>query len=261
MTLVHTTMGDVGEMRRTADQLANLANEVPSLKRYAELAEMACALTREEDFTLPSPAARDDLHAMIDQGVTFVRTCAPRSMIGWGAIGGYCARALNIVHRHDEALSLCDDVLRHLDDSDLDYVALYLNLQLERCVALAHTGKAEQARAELDALLKRHQESTNPLTHGRLREAYARVFAAIGDWRAFREQLERARHWYEQTTSAPLFARIEALRNLDPTFSLGSARAPTATLRTSPAQLGVRLPREEEIAARGTEDEPPKRRP
>ncbi len=241
LILVHTTMGDMAEMRRVADRLQTLAQDVPSLKRYAEFAELAFQLTAEEDFVeIASDSARAErvLHSL-REAVTMLDAQAPRSMAGWGAIGGYCARALNLLGRYGEAKQLAERLLSDLDASDRMFVAMFLNLELERAVADAHLGDRAGAKRQLDALSELHKHSDNPLTRGRLHEAYARVAASQGAWDDFRHQLAQVRAWYAPTGSASLIARVEAMRALDPAEHKRSGRGAATTIRETAESLGV----------------------
>jgi hypothetical protein len=221
MILVYTTIGDVIEMRRVAGRLTAFAREVPSLARYAELAELAIEFTEldrgaDEQSAQELTAAVDRLvlrqHERIDR-------IEPRSFIGWGALWGYYARMLNIVGRHADARDACLRTLAHLGPEDRPFVALFLNLELELAVAEAGLGEHDAARGRLDELLAYHAASDNPLTRGRLHEAYTRVSALTQNWKSYRHHLEQTRSWYRGTGTPALISRVTALEALEPRVS------------------------------------------
>jgi hypothetical protein len=118
--------------------------------------------------------------------------------------------------RHAEAKALCERALSQLTEADRPFVTLFLNIEIELACADAGLGAGAQAQARMQALSTYHAESDNPLTHGRIHEAYVRIHARAGEWPAFREHLDAMRSWYNRTGTAALIARVERLRALDP---------------------------------------------
>jgi hypothetical protein len=116
---------------------------------------------------------------------------------------------------------------------------LFLNIELEIANADAGLGAFDQARARLNEIRNYHAASENPLTRGRIHEAYVRVAARAEDWPAFREHLDAMRSWYSRTGAASLIARAERLRTLDPVPSnrpgAGTSLAPRALVKAVPA--------------------------
>jgi tetratricopeptide (TPR) repeat protein len=143
----------------------------------------------------------------------------PRSFIGWAAVSGYLARALNMLGRHDEARSACEATLAHLGPEDRPFVALFLNLEVELAVAEAGIGDFDAARRRLDDLLVYHGSSDNPLTRGRLHEAYARAAASAKEWNTYRHHLAETRSWYRGTGTPALIARVAMIEALEPRTS------------------------------------------
>lgn len=236
LLLVHTATGDVAEMRRVVDRLRALSREAPSLNWYVEFAEFALMLTVEERFTVEAAGGRiERLSTLVAEAMGRIRRRPARSFIGWGAGHGYCARALNMLGRPSEAKAVCEDALRHMDENDRPFVALYLGVELELIVADASLGLLDLARSRLAALKDFHKGSDNPLTQGRMHEAAARVAAATGNWDEFRRQLEHTRVWYQLTQSAALVGRVEALRALDPAHSASAGRIAPSTQRLTRA--------------------------
>jgi hypothetical protein len=221
LILVHTQIGDVTEMVRISDRLNALAPEYPSLQLYSRLASMALTLVREDDGALqvdPSTPTASIESTILDV-LAVVDAEPPRSFIGWGATCGFCARAMNYIGKHAEAKALCERALAQLTEADRPFVTLFLNLEIELAAADAGLGAVAEAQARMHELRNFHAASDNPLTRGRIHEAYVRLYARIGDWDAFREHLDAMRSWYTRTGTASLIARVERLRVLDPVQS------------------------------------------
>jgi hypothetical protein len=221
MILAYTTVGDVVELRRVAERLRALAPSVPSLARYAQLAELALDYVRwiavePASLTVEASDNRKNAEAFVERAAPLIESAEPRSFIGWGATCGYLARALNALDHYAQARAVCEKALATLDAEDRAFVALFLDLELELAVAEAGLGEHQASRQRLEALLLRHADSDNPLTHGRLHEAYARSAALAPDWAAFRHQLAEARRWYRSTGTPALLARVDALARLEP---------------------------------------------
>lgn len=244
MILVHTTMCDVVEMRRVVDRLNELSRAHPSLARYARMAELALVLARDDE--LADRGQRGDGtatgRALVD-ALELLQREAPRSFIGWGAVCGYVARALNLLERHAEAKACAEQALSHLRPEDRPFVALFLNVEIELALANAALGNHTEARRQMDDLLAFHHASDNPLTRGRLHVAFAQVAARAGDWTTFRHHAEEARGWFQSTGASVLIARVDRLRALDPARSNPPPRPSNAPLEPRDIQLTRDEPR------------------
>ncbi|HEX2675380.1 MAG TPA: AAA family ATPase [Polyangiales bacterium] len=261
MILVHATIGDVIEMRRVSDRLAVLSKKYPSLALHAKFSEFAVTHARDLDESVErSPAVREAMNHMVQDVLVLFDAQAPRSFVGWAATGGYIARSLNVLERHRDAKELADRVLSHMEPGDRAFVALYLGVEIERAVAEAGLGDSAGAKRRLDELLEFHKHSDNPLTRGRLHEAYARVAAHAEDWPNFRHHLAETRSWFRGTGTPVLLARVDRLQALDPHRSVPpAAREGMPTLRGAgrdqrstapPAQSGTAAidPNTEDVA-------------
>jgi serine/threonine protein kinase len=208
-----TAMSDAAGMRAVAQRLGELAETTPSLARYAELAVMARELTRADLLVLGTKQleASSEFFGIMDRAMTMCLAYEPRELIGWAATLGFCARALNITGRHADALRCCERVRQHMQPEDRMFVALFLAAEVELAVALAGTGKVDEAHAQLDELLKLHATSDNPLTRGRIHEAVARVALITGERDVFTHHLVETRSWFRNTGTPALVARSEAL--------------------------------------------------
>lgn len=248
LILAYTTIGDLVEMKRIADRIRTLARTAPSLKLYLSLSEIALEMVRLDrpDLELRDLSRMDGLDAIIAHVERILETHAPRSFIGWGAVHGYLARALNRLGRHEQARVWCQRALSELTEEDREFVVLFLNVEIELAVAEAGLGHCERAMAQLDALLACHQASTNPLTHGLLHEAYARVAAMAADWERFHHHLAETRIWFGATRNPVLIARLQLLTALE----RRPATAAHAALG-SDADAEADVPTQMEMAASG----------
>jgi hypothetical protein len=235
LILAYSTIGDVVELQRVHDRLVSLSASTPSLALHAKLCALVTGVKRVENPGLQmSESAHidflNDLDRQLDELVTAL---PPRSFVGWGAAYGYGAAAMNRRGLYQRALDLSEHALAELTEEDLEFVALYLNVEIEHAIARAGLGDPPKAMAELERLMARHHASTNPLTRGRLHEAYARVAALAEDWQTFRHHTAEARNWFRSTRTPALIARAEALTLLGPTSPSSSPGGPTATTATA----------------------------
>jgi hypothetical protein len=122
---------------------------------------------------------------------------------------------------------MCERTLSQLTAADRPFVTLFLNIELELAGAEAGLGQLAEAQARLHEIRSFHAASDNPLTRGRIHEAFARVAVHAQDWPTFREHLDAMRSWYTRTSSAALVARVDRLRLLDPIQSNRPAPATT----------------------------------
>jgi hypothetical protein len=248
LILVYATVGDVIELRRVAERLAVLTRNAPSLARVAELASLALELIHADRAEGESEAAAQvgSHERVVQRARALLAMGEPRSFIGWGATAGYLARGLNMLGRHAEARDACAATLAHLGPEDRPFVALFLNLELELAVAEAGLGDFDAARRRLDELLAYHSGSDNPLTRGRLHEAYVRAAASAADWQTYRHHLEETRSWYRGTGTPALIARLAVLEALEPPISGPPRRSSDAPVDTTLARPRGTDPRSSE---------------
>jgi hypothetical protein len=233
LILVYTQIGDVTEMVRISDRLDVLAQTNPSLALHARLARLALTLVREDDggLQIDSDTPNAAIQGMLQGVLAVLDAEPPRSFIGWGAVCGFSARALNYAGRHAEAKALCERSLLQLTAADRPFVTLFLNIELELAAADAGLGAIAKAQVRMHEINNYHANSDNPLTRGRIHEAYVRVCARAEDWPGFREHLDAMRGWYNRSGTASLIARVERLRALDP---VQSNRPGVGTTETRP---------------------------
>ena len=186
-------------LRRAGEQLQALAERVPSLARYAELAALSYRAYRNE------PGAVDDYAQWL---------CAlpPRSFNGWTSAIAMLGSFLCQRGAHARARELCGWALSQLSPRDLEYTALTLNLQVQHALALSGLGEAQAALAELDALLARRRADAGPYTLGFLHEQIARVAALADEQARVRDHVIETARCYGATGNASLIAIAARLR-------------------------------------------------
>jgi hypothetical protein len=106
---------------------------------------------------------------------------------------------------------MIDPILVHLTDADRDFVSLFLNVDIQRALAEAHTNSAEAGLAIVDGLLQRFAGCDHPLTLGLLHEARARILFAAGRVADYEKDLAETERWFRGTGTPILIARCEAL--------------------------------------------------
>src|SRR5262249_26466876 len=132
--------GDTIAARRSWEQLARRAQDVPSLAGYAELAHAGYL------------SLRGALPEAIDRFEKALPEFPIRKRVLWLAARGYLAQALNRNGEHARAKLLLTEALAQLDPDD---AAHGLSLEPKRQLALAEAGLGNHAEAVrmLDALL------------------------------------------------------------------------------------------------------------
>ena len=201
LTLVYGVVSDMVSQTRVAHRLEILSRSVPSMKLHARLARDCLALSRHEPTYTAMTAAE-------------YRTHAPRSYIGWGAMMAYLARGYNEIGKHAEAKAVCEDTLAHLTEADREYVAHFLNLDLQLAIADAGLGRVADATERIDGLLRRFEPTEHPLALGLLHEARARISWAAGSKQDYERSLAEMERWFLPTGTPFLISMCRRLSEL-----------------------------------------------
>lgn len=241
MLVPYGIFGDMLAARRMADRLSSLSDAHPHLRMYAHLAIAAYEGAR----ALQVPSSGDERSRLLDirDGLTsIVGERPPRDFIGWGATLGICANVLNWSGLHAEALWHANYALEHIPPEDLRYTTLYLGCELEHAVAIAALGDVAAGRRELEELLARCRDSDNPITHGRIHEAFARIAAVAKDWPVHAHHTAQTRKWFQQVEVPALIARVDALEALRPGTSArpprrGASEESAVTVHRAPRRI------------------------
>jgi hypothetical protein len=201
LILVYTSLSDVVSATRVAHRVEAMSRTVPALRLHSRLAKDALALTRGDANYATFLAADYATHV-------------PRSYIGWGATMGYLAEAHNERGRYEDAKCVTEKALEHVNDGDRDFPALFLNLDIQRAIALAGQGATADALAVIEGLLLRFQGIDHPMVNGFLHEARARIMWGAGRATEYEEALAATEACFRPTGTPILIARCEKLARL-----------------------------------------------
>lgn len=138
----------------------------------------------------------------------------PRGFIGWATTNAGIVRGFLQRGQAERAESFCLEALKHVTDVDREYAVLFMDLDLQLCVAQAALGKTEVALTRLDGLLERHASSNHPLVLGLLHETRARIAHAAGRRDAYDFSTRQAERWLRPTNMPQLIAKCERLWEL-----------------------------------------------
>jgi tetratricopeptide (TPR) repeat protein len=136
-------------MKRAAEELSRLSQQVPSLDRSARRARGAYLLLRGS-------------YAKALPWLEEVLENAPRAILGWGRMCGALAHCYNKLGQHERALATCDLVYEHFGAAELSFSPLTSQVQTERLIARAALGQGGDAFLQLDALIARHAPLRGP---------------------------------------------------------------------------------------------------
>jgi hypothetical protein len=199
---VASRLRDVVSLARIADRLEQSSESAPSLELYHQLAHMALWRARGGSAGMESFAS------------SVLESHKPRSFIGWAQTIAVLARAANEVGEHARAKTLCEDAMAHITDEDREFVALFLDLDLEMAHALAGTGEVDAALGHIDHLLERFDDCDHPLVKGCLHEARARIAWNASRVAEYVHSLALVERWFRPTGTSGLIAKIERLAAL-----------------------------------------------
>jgi hypothetical protein len=200
---IHTWLLDVDGMSIVADRLEAQSKDVPSLRKYAQLARWAQGLVLTDQTRQANAMAT--LTIMEEE---------PRSYIGWAAHLGFTAMGSRALGDHEAARRMCDLVDAHVTDADREYVGLFLVAEIERAWCDAMEGRRDAAIEQLDALIERHKQGDNPLVPGLLHEARAHIAYAAGRESEYAESAAEVERRLRPLGTPALIAKCERLAAL-----------------------------------------------
>lgn len=201
MILPYLAAQDVLGLKRSAEQLARLAEEIPSLGRYARLAHAAYLLCRGDH------QRALQIHEILSQE-------EPRARAGWAGLTGSLASVYNELGDPARAKQICEDALRQIPNAERAFAIMNMRLEIELARARAALGEVEEAAAALDCLLEEHRASQNPLTMGLIHGARARIAVVQKDIASFTKHKEQMERWFRTTRNPALIAQCETLEKL-----------------------------------------------
>lgn len=199
-TLVYTLTRDVIGIKRVAEELDRLVQELPTLTRHRQLAR---GVYHE---------LQGDLDVAVEIRSAVLSAAAPRAFIGWPPTVGSHAATLTALGRPQEAKQCLQVVLDGMTEADEPYVAMYQKVYTSLAIADAALGDFDAATARLDALLEKHGPAEGPVTLGNLHAARMRVALMMNDLPGAERQLVAMERWFRPTGNPALIGQCERLR-------------------------------------------------
>lgn len=190
---------DAMSLKRVAEQLARLSQQIPSLDRLARRARGAyLALRGRKNEALPW------LEEVLRE--------PPRAYAGWTRAIAMLAQVFNELGDPQRALEVCDYALAHMTSEDLAFGGSLVAVQRERLVAQAGCGQPELARLALGALIAHHAAGGGPLMLGELHETGFTLARLRGDQDEARAHFDKLERLYLSTGVASLAQHCARLR-------------------------------------------------
>ena len=189
---VASKLRDVVALTRIADRLEQSSESVPSLDLYRQLAHLALGRARGGYAGIESirvwPWSRRTSRAASSGGRTSIAVIA---------------RAANEVGDHAQARALCEKALAHIADEDREFVALFLDLDIEmaNCARGDRRGRRRPGAAST-ACSQRFDACDHPMVKGTLHEARARIAWKAGRVAEYVHSLAAVERWFRPTGTA-----------------------------------------------------------
>jgi hypothetical protein len=190
---------DVMGLRRCAQELETVADEVPSLAPVRDAAR-ACYLAERG---MPR-------EALERYGSQFARWARVGGLLGTRQAGAY-ARILRAAGEHERALYVCEHALSLLSAEEREFSLAVLGAQLELALAHAALGRPQEALRLLDQVRGEQGSHDNPLVHGLHHKVRAQIALGTADRAVLAEQLEGMQRWFRRTDNPALVAQYQRL--------------------------------------------------
>ncbi len=207
---VHIMLLDVVELARLRQRLRVSSQIEPSLKLYARLADAAVAM-----------AGHGPLDSSVEALIAAIDEREPRSFIGWAMSYAFLAYRYNQQGDHTRAKEICQHVMSHITEADLDYVSMFVFVHIQYAEADAGLRDFDGAAKHMDGLLAHYRDVDHPLLMGSLHETRARIAWLAGDDIGYQKHLAKTERWFRPTGTPGLIAKCERLLALE-TLSYGS---------------------------------------
>jgi len=190
--------GDAIAARRTAEQLARRAKDLPVLQKFADAAQAAHYLLRGD----------------IPRALTLYEKILPeyplRGRVIYERTWFQYAQALNLAGEHARARALMLELISAMAKPDHTTV-VYLEGYRQLALAEAGLGNPTEALRILDELLAEYGHHDNRLVIGLLHKARAEVALGTGDAAAFELHAREMERRFRSTRNPALIAQCERL--------------------------------------------------
>ena len=197
--LVYTSTLDTIGLKRIAERLDQLAQQVPSLGYDAIMVRAEYHHAKgdhERAFAISKP---------------ILDSTQDRGFIGRSnAMATFC-RGLNQLGQHEEAKAVLLPMIERLTPSDRRVAALYINLERELAHAYAGLGDHDAAACVIDAALERYADSEHPLLLGNLHSTAAAIAISARDYTRAAAHARLMERWFRATDNPVLIAQTEKM--------------------------------------------------
>jgi hypothetical protein len=202
LNLIAGLWDDLLLTKSTLEQSERVAEEEPSLVRYAKSARSVYTLLRGQ----PDECIRISEQVLSEE---------PRhARIGWSTVCGVLAEAYGQVGEHARAKALCEQVLSEAEPGDAVYFGIRLKAELALATAHAALGELEAADRQLERLLASYASNASPLALGSVHETAARVALMRKDRKAFTRHIKEVERLFCPLGNPSLVARFRRLTAL-----------------------------------------------
>jgi hypothetical protein len=191
--------GDTIAVRRTSEQLARRANDLPPLRVYAQAAHAAYLTLRGE---------LSEAIALYEQILPEFRI---KRRVAWSSIRAFYADALNRAGEHARAREVVLEVMSNASPEEHMIVGRYLEPQRQLALAEAGLRNFDEATRSLDALLDKYGKEDNPLLIGLLHKARAEVALLMLDGANFIAHLAEMGRCFHAAKNPALISQWERL--------------------------------------------------
>jgi tetratricopeptide (TPR) repeat protein len=198
--LVYTSTLDTSGLKRIAERLDQLAQEIPSLRYDATMVRAEYHHAKgdhEQGFAISKP---------------ILDSTQDRAFIGRSnAMATFC-RGLNQLGRHQEAKAVLLPLVERLTPSDRRVAAMYVNLERELAHAYAGLGDHDAAARVIDQALERYADSQHPLLLGNLYSTAATIAMTARDYTRAAAHARLMERWFRVTDNPVLIAQSEKMQ-------------------------------------------------
>jgi tetratricopeptide (TPR) repeat protein len=192
-------LGDVMGLKRLMELCDSLLPSIPSLEPGALAIRGRYLFLRGE---------LDEARRVLERAVELM---PPHAWTGWAAVRGDLAAVLCALGLPEEARRLCLRTLEEMRPEYRRFVHLYQGVEIQLALAESALGLHETAARRLDNLIRDLPDPPTPWTVGYLYEARASVARRAGDTPGFEQCRRSVEHFYGESGSQALLARVDAL--------------------------------------------------
>lgn len=190
---------DVMGLKGAAHELDALAEELPAIRALRD-ATRACYLCERG---MPEQALRE-------YGALFEEAVREPGLHGVRFAGAY-ARILRLAGQPARGKVVCEQALARVSPENREFMVATFGAELELVLCTAALGELDEAAQRLDEMFKAHRGHDNPLLHGLLYKARARLAILSSDAEGFAKHADRMDSWFRRTGNPALIGQCHRL--------------------------------------------------